>query len=351
MPQRGDVVLMPEGFEDPLTYGYAVLSGARKILLVLAPPGFVGWPFREGWYRKPAVDISVDEVGLPEHYRAIDAMGFEMWGNSPRLVDRINASGVRGTYIGAGRPVPFEPPLPKRYDVVTFANNRWAQLAREVVARLDPSVTHHEIPPVPNVEVLRQLGQARVLIHPLRIEGDSRIGQEARAMGAVPVVLNTNTYSAGLDEEGGAVEVCTLDDMPGAVMELLNDPDRLADLRGRGMRTARAHLDWEAFVGRVDAALSRSVPEHPGLRAHAAIGAQLRAAEQRVALEAETRERALVDELDRVRAELSHALADVSNLNEALDVIRGTRAWRWIGRYRRVRDRFRRIGRRCRPRR
>jgi glycosyltransferase involved in cell wall biosynthesis len=274
-PSRGDVVIVGEGTPDVRTYAQIALSGARLILLMLAPPGLLGWPFVEDWALQSPLEIPIDSVARPEQFRAIAAMGFELWTQMPQLLDRIEAAGLEGKCIGTGRPVPYPDPLPKRYDVVTLANNRWSELAKRVVAGLDPSVVHHEIPPSSNAEVLRAFGEARIVVHPLRVEGDSRIGTEARAMGAVPVVLGTNPFSVGLDAEGGAIPVPTLDEMPRAVMELLGDPDRLGELRERGMRTARAQVDWDTYVARVDAALSAPEADDPARGARAAMGAAL----------------------------------------------------------------------------
>jgi hypothetical protein len=342
-PGIGDVILMPEGFDDPLTFGYVALSGARRILLLLAPSGLFGWSFMAGWSLEEPVDIEVAAVGRAEHFRAMDAMGFELWTNIPVLRDRIEAAGVKATFFGAGRSVPFPDPLPKRYDVATLANNRWSELARSVVAQLDPAVVHHEIPPVSNDEVLRQFGQARIFIHPLRVEGDSRLGQEARAMGAIPVVLSSSPYSVGLDDEGGAVTVSGLEDMPNAVMELLGDAKRLDELRTRGMESARAYLAWDPFVERVGAALSNPPPGDPDRDARAVIGDRLIAKEN----DAAAREEFLSAQMSSVRAELTHARAELAERNAALvelssaiERIHNTRAWRLAVMYWRARARL-----------
>jgi hypothetical protein len=332
-PALGDVVLMPEGFDDPLTFGHVALSGARKILVLLAPPGLFGWPFVEGWSREPPVDVAIDSVGRAEHFRAIAAMGFELWAPMPQLLDRIKAAGVQGSFIGIGRPVPYPAPLPKRYDVVTLANNRWAELARVVVSRLDPSVVHHEIPPCSNKEVLQQFGQARVLIHPLRVEGDSRIGHEARAMGAVPVVLNTNPFSVGLDDDGGAVAVPTLEEMATAVMELLGDPTRLRELRERGMRSARAQHDWQAYVDRIDAALLRQPTEDPARGARAVIGDRLMRREARIHTE-------LAAEVSRLSRERDALSTELRSERDRILAMQSTRAWRAAGQFWRSRARL-----------
>jgi hypothetical protein len=347
-PETGDVVVMPEGLRDPLDFGVVALSRARRILLVLAPPGLLGWPFVEGWRLRAAVDVKLDEVARPEHFKAMAAMGFELWANSPALVERIKAAGVRGTWIGKGRPMPFPEPLPKRYDVVTLAHNRWSELAAEVVGQLDPSVVHYRIPASPHEEVLRRFGEARVLVHPLRVEGDSRIGQEARAMGAVPVVLNTNPFSVGLDEESGAVSVARLEEMPDAVTRLLADPQRLADLRERGMRCARRELNWEQHLKLVDAALRVPPLEDPAAQARALIGDALDVREQLINGSLSW-ERELVADLERVKGALEDdraALAEqLDQAKATIQEVRSTRVWRLALAFWRIRDRLQRRAR------
>ena len=349
-PGARDVVVMPEGFDDPLTFGSVMLSGARAILLLLAPSGLFGWPFVGGWARQDPLEVRLDRVGLPQHYRAMAAMGFELWCNAPLLAEQIRAAGVAGTYVGAGRPVPFPDPLPKRYDVVTLANNRWAEHALAVVARLDGSVVHHEIPPGPNEDVLREFGRAKILVHPLRIEGDSRIGQEARGMGAVPVVLNTNPFRVGLDEEGGAVAVSSLEEMPAAITELLADPDRLAALRERGMREARKHLEWTSYVTRIDDVLSRPVDRDGAGEARALLRRSIIRREDslRDRLHAEQARAAdLEQSRATVRTELEAHVAELDQAKETIRVMQGTRVWRLGVWFWRMRTRFARLGRRA----
>ena len=347
-PAQGDVVLMPEGVDDPLTFGCVALSGARTILLLLGPSGLVGWPFIGGWSRQDPLNVPLDQVGRPQHFRAMGAMGFEIWSNSPTLAERVRAAGVSGTYVGAGRPVPFPDPLPKRYDVVTLANSRWAEHALAVISRLDGPVVHHEIPPGPNEDVLRQFGQAKVLIHPLRIEGDSRIGQEARAMGAVPVVLNTNPFSVGLDDEGGAVAVSSLEEMPAAVTELLADPDRLAALRERGMREARKHLEWTSYVTRIDEALSRPSNPDPAHEARTLVGQSIIRREDLLRDQLQAEEGLAADlerARDSVQAQLEAHVEQLDQAKETIRVMQGTRAWRLAGWFWRMSDRISRARR------
>lgn len=340
LPTEDDVILMPEGVSDPLVFAMITLSAARRILLVLAPPGLFGWPFVEGWSLRPAAAVDLEQVARPEHFRAMGALGFELWANSPGLVERIHAAGESGTWIGVGRPVAFPEPLPKRWDVVTLAHNRWSQLAAHVVGRLEPGIEHHEIPAGDNDELLRQFGQARILVHPLRVEGDSRIGQEARAMGAVPVVLNTNPFSVGLDEASGAVAVASLGEMPEAVMELLGDPGRLEELRQRGLRSVREQFDWEPYVDRVDAALRERRPGDPGAQARAVFGGSFRSRERWLVEQVQAE---MTDEREQLRGRLEWDIevlqADLAAVKHTLHTVQSTRIWRLAGQFWKLRDR------------
>ncbi len=271
-PMAGDTVFMPEGAPNPLSFAYLALSSARLIMLLLGPAGLFGWPFVAGWSLAAADEVSLDQVALAEHHRAMAALGFELWSPSPAMAQRVQDAGVGCTFLGRGRPLSFPSPGRKRYDVATLANNRWAASAREVAARLGASVVHHEIPAGSNDEVLRQLGESRVFVHPLRIEGDSRLGLEARGMGTVPVVLSSNPFSVGLDDASGAVSVDSLDAMAPAVEELLSDPERLETLRERGLRSAATETDWDSFVARIDLALSTPAAADPGRQARGVIG-------------------------------------------------------------------------------
>jgi hypothetical protein len=369
-PDRADVVVVTEGSNDPFTFARAAFSGARAIIMLLAPPGLIGWPFVEGWARPSPATVPLDAVAQPEHFRAMAGMGFELWTHMPRMVERAEAAGVRCTFIGSGRPSSYPQPLAKRYDVVTLAVNRWASWAREVVARLDNSVTHHEILGTTNAQVLGQLGQARVLIHPMRIEGNSRLGCEARAMGTVPVILDSNPFAVGLREEGGAIAVASVEDMPAAIMALLHDGARLRELAERGMRTARAQVDWDTYVARIDDALRSPARDDPTRAARAAIGENLVAreaatrarhrAEMRVAIEnvkaesdqlerkhdatveqLQTEKRAAVArveaERDQLRRERNAAVEQMQMTQATIHEMTNTRAWRLTRSFWRVR--------------
>src|SRR6476469_8487655 len=112
-PEAGDVVFVYEGVEAPLLYARLALSPARVVLMVLAPPGLVGWPFTSGWSPPDPLTVSPGAVARPEHFEAAAALGFELWPNS-RALQR--ASTVRCHFVGRGIPTPF-PGLPPEKDI------------------------------------------------------------------------------------------------------------------------------------------------------------------------------------------------------------------------------------------
>jgi hypothetical protein len=205
----GDTVIVPEGIDDPAIHARLSLSPARVILMLLAPPGLIGWSFTAGWERPDPVTVDLDAVARPEHFRGAGALGHELWTHSHGLQAAAERAGVACRFIGNGRPGAFPDPAPARdIDVVTLRDNRWAPLAEPVASGLAArGVDCVAIPASSHGRVLEAFGRARVVVHPCRIEGHSRIGCEARAMGAVPVVLSTSPLSVGLDAEGGAVAV------------------------------------------------------------------------------------------------------------------------------------------------
>jgi chromosome segregation ATPase len=211
----------------------------------------------------------------------------------------------------------------------------------------------------------------------MRIEGHSRIGQEARAMGAVVVTLDSNRYAVGLDDAGGAVAVASVDEMPAVVEALLADPGRLSALRERAMRSAREQVDWSTYVRRVGAALARD-DDDSARAARGQIGERIRdgdeaARERERALEAAAREvhetaamlhrevavrdRRLTElesalheansaawhqerELETVKLEREQAQVSVRDAQRTVDMIRSTRIWRTAMAWYRVRGRF-----------
>jgi hypothetical protein len=312
-----DIVIIPEGWWDASWVLKFVMGPARTIVMAVGPPGLQGWPFTGPWSKPDSSSVPLDSVGLPEHYRAMVALGLELWTNSPRIVQEAQAAGVGCLFLGSGTPERFPDPPPKRYDLVTVQENRWAPLSARVAEELN-GISHRAIPKVDHAQMLRELGSGRVLAWPSRIEGHSRIQLEARAMGTVPVALSSNRYAAGLDEENGAVVVDSVEEMPRAIRGLLGDRPRLAELSERAARTARAQADWGAYVDRVDSALRRPSPADWGRPARVEIG--------RVLEEAHTRERAAVAaEMAELRARAEWLEAELEGLRRRRSVRAATR--------------------------
>jgi glycosyltransferase involved in cell wall biosynthesis len=272
-PAASDVVFVYEGVEDPLAYARLALSPARTVLMVL---GLCGWPFAPGWSEPDPLTVDVGSLARPEHFQAAAALGFELWTNSSGLERAAEAAGVGCRLVGRGVPGGFpDPPPAKDIDVLALGNNRWAPLTQQVAEALEEhGVQPVWAPRVGNRELLELLGRARILVHPMRVEGNSRLGCEARAMGAVPVVLEGNPYTEALDEERGAVVAESLSGMADAVAGLLADPSRLERLSAAGREWARGVVAWAPYVECIDAALAAGCPD-PGRGARSAMGAAL----------------------------------------------------------------------------
>jgi glycosyltransferase involved in cell wall biosynthesis len=269
-PHPEDVVIVPEGWPDPLAYARIALSPARAVLLMLAPPGLFGWPFVSGWTLPDPLTVPISDLARPEHFRSMRALGFTLWTHSRGIVNAAEAAGVPCHFIGEGQPALFQDVPPKTTDVVFIAENRWAPLARKVVRQLRAQA--EPIPGQTHGDLLRGVAAARILLLPSRVEGTSRLQWEARALGTVPVALATNPFAEGLDEEGGAVVVGSVEEMAGAIDELLDRPDRLRDLSERATRTAREQVDWETYRARVTAALDQGLEEDPAHPARGEMG-------------------------------------------------------------------------------
>ena len=161
-------------------------------------------------------------------------------------------------------------------------------------------------------------------------------------MGAVPVVLNTNPFSVGLDEAGGAVAVASLAEMPEAVMELLGDHRRLEELRHRGLRSVREQFGWKPYVERVDAALRAPRPGDPGAQARAGFGGSFRSRERRLVEQVQAE---MTNEREQLRGRLEWDIevlqADLEAVSDTLHTVQSTRIWRLAGHFWKLRDRVR----------
>ena len=273
-PEASDVVFVYEGIEEPIAYTRLALSPARAVLMVLAAPGLFGWPFTAGWTVPDPLTVEPESVARPEYFETATALGFELWSNSRALQRAAESAGTRCRFVGRGIPVAFPQPAAERdIDALVLENNRWAPLAARVAEELGPRAV--VAPHGRNRDLLELLGRARVLVHPMRVEGNSRITCEAR----------------------GVVAVGSVGEMAGAVERLLADPDQLGRLSARGMESAREEVAWEPFVERVAEALA-DAGEDVARPARAELGAALREAERR-------RVAGVEHELDRHRSWLT----------------------------------------------
>ncbi len=158
-------------------------------------------------------------------------------------------------WLGTGTPVPFPDPGPKTVDVAIVEENRWVSLAEEVVGRLD-GVSVLRIARIDSTYSLSEvLRPARILVWPSRVEGMSRIAREARGVGTVPVVLDTNPFVTSADHGGGLVLVDDLSGMAHEISTLLGDRGGLERLSDEGIESARLQVSWKHYLDRVSRSL------------------------------------------------------------------------------------------------
>jgi glycosyltransferase involved in cell wall biosynthesis len=261
-PESDELVIVPEAHDDPLVFARIALSGARAVLLLLAPIGLFGWPFDPTPipHEDEILGFDLELVGRPESHLAARSLGLELWTNAFPIAERAAADGIDIKYVGSGRPTPYPEPGEKSVDVLALAENRWAPLAIEALGEIPARFSTRIQPRGTHDELLAALSTTRVFLHPARIEGRSRLCEEARAMRAVPVLLASNVFGEGYGPEYGSVVVESLQEMPAAAVALLEDPERLAALAERGYRTARRGGDWSAYEQRLREVIA--VPDH-----------------------------------------------------------------------------------------
>jgi hypothetical protein len=253
-PDPEDVIVVPEAI-DLQTLATLYLSTARCVMHLLAPPGLWGWSFLPGWEPVDPHRVDVHAVGLPASFRAIAAFGMSMWTNAHGIAEAGSRAGVPVSWLGTGTPVPFPAASTKTADVAIVEANRWAFEAEQVLSHL-PSVNVHRVPAIESVYSLGEaLAPAKILLWPSRIEGMSRISREARAVGTVPVALDTNPFATLADHGRGTVLVDGLTDIADVTRALLADPDRLEELSREAAEGARLQVDWDSFLVRVKEAL------------------------------------------------------------------------------------------------
>jgi hypothetical protein len=323
LPTSSDVVVIPEGWRDPLEYVRMMLSPARLAIFLLAPPGLFGWPFcSPGWSPPDPLTVPLDQVAAPEHFAAMHRLGFSLLTHSRPLADAVSSAGAPCTYVGVGRPSSTLPDAPstRSVDVAALIANRWAPLVSEVIAGLG-DVTVDLIEEVPNDEVLARLGQSHILLWPSRIEGHATIPWEARLVGCVPVALSTNRFAVGLEEESGSVVVDRVEDLNAAVHALLSEPERWRALSQRAVTSARRAVDWDAYVGRVDAWLRGLPARGPEAEARAGMGDAVLSWQRRRAAESQSA-------LEELQGEVEYLRAALQDTTSRLEVLRNRRAVR-----------------------
>jgi hypothetical protein len=331
LPQPDDLVVVPEGWRDPLEYGRLLLSPARLAVFVLAPPGLFGWPFTApGWIPPDPLTVPLDAVAKAVHFQAMNELGIALLTHSPGLMDAAEAAGVPCAFVGTGRPALTTPPhdAAREVQVTALTANRWAPLVDQVVRELD-GVNVDLIGETSNQDVLTRFAHSQVLLWPSRIEGHATVPWEARSVGCVPVALSTNRFAVGLSEETGAVLVDRVDQIAPAVRALLADERRWHELSTRARRSAPAEVRWDAYVDRVGRFLE-SIPAARSERgAWAGIGAALDdLVQSRLAqsMEVEAEEERVRTDRDRLAVELAGMRADRDRLAEDLLALRERRA-------------------------
>lgn len=300
-PEVEEIVILPEGHDDPLIFARVALSGARAVLMMLGPLGLVGWPFDD--VPIPGEDeiltLDTETVGRPESLAAARSFGLELWTNASALAEQGAMAGIAVKDVGCGRPAAYPEPGEKSLDVLALRGNRWEPLAVEALesvparftARLQPAATH--------AELLAAMSAARVFLHPARIEGRSRLCEEARAMRAVPVLLASNRNGEGYGHAYGSIVVESVHDMAAAATELLQAPELLAELADNGYRTARRAGEWQAYQQRLRDAVAQPDPVvTAGRFVRSRVGQRVTDEDRRLARE----HQALIDERDRLAA-------------------------------------------------
>jgi hypothetical protein len=308
------------------------LSPAQFVLFVMAPLGLMGWPFTADWERPSPLTVPFEDVGRVEDYRTLAAMGIVVWSNAQVTIDAAKAGGAHCAFLGNGIPMSFPPRTQdKTVDVAWLTDNRWAPFARDLAAQVDGSVD--AIESLDHPEVLKRLERAKILLYPARIEGESRITREARAMGTVPVVPRGNPIATKLGEADGVLAVDELASIPAAISALLADPERLTKLSERASATARADAAWEPYVARVKEAVESLPGPDPFLGARAAMGAAVRERVERLTADAE-RVAELEAELVRVNDRNVELEVELEAVRERKDLVeaqlQGLLSRRWV---------------------
>ncbi|NNN15064.1 MAG: hypothetical protein HKL82_04305 [Acidimicrobiaceae bacterium] len=102
----------------------------------------------------------------------------------------------------------------------------------------------HRTPPASNVYSLaNEIGRAKLLLFPIRIEGMSRITREARMVGAVPVVFDTvNSHVADEDYGQGTLFAASTTGVAAEIERPLGDGAELSNRSRAGMEFVRKQI-------------------------------------------------------------------------------------------------------------
>jgi hypothetical protein len=280
-PGLGDIVVLSEG-ADPEWIAPVALSGAKPVFYLLAPPGLFGWSFLAGWPgSQDPTAVPLDSVGKPETFQAIDALGFAMWTNAHGIAEAGHRAGVPVSWLGTGTPVPFPNPPAKEYDLALVEYNRWHPAAQAIAERIE-GASVLRVPPVPwSYSLSASLASARLLVWPSRLEGMSRIAREARAVGTVPIFLDTNPFVTK-EDYGAGVVLCSDDtEMLASIEQLLDDAAALEKLADEGRASAREQAAWGPFLQRLEHAVL-TLPDDPAAQAREHIGELVRRHDEEV---------------------------------------------------------------------
>ena len=317
-PDGADLIVIPETADKDLLATVA-LSSARRVMMLLGPPGLCGWSFEPGWTVPDSMTIPLDTIGTAWNYRQLEGSGLTLWTHTHGIAETGHRSGVEVTWIGTGTPVPFPDGIAKQFDVAVVAANRWAGWAREVADRLEVASVL-TVPATPSVYSLSPwLAPARILLWPSRVEGVSRIAREARGVGTVPIALDTNPFATVDDHGPGVVLVSDLNGIVGTVRQLLADPPRLAALADQARTGARHQADWATYVARVGETIEglEKVPASPGSAAAGAIGDHVRQRDREERKHLTERARDLERLVARLEARVFEFEGEVTSLEQS----------------------------------
>jgi hypothetical protein len=320
-PSRHDLVVLPEAADVPLIAAVQ-LSGARRVMHMLAPPGLWGWSFLPEWTGGADGNVvDLRSVGLPATFRAMADLGFSLWTNARGIAEAGMNAGVSVEWVGTGTPVEFPDMPEKRFDVAVVEANRWYGEAQAIVDQM-PGASILRVGPLPNTYSLSAaLGPARVLVWPSRIEGMSRIAREARAVGTIPVALDTNPFVTPADHGEGVVLAADTHGIAERAQLLLGDDDRLKAAAAAAVASARQQAAWQPYVRRVKHAVE-SAADRPSAFSLGYFGDLVEGHDLRRSREIDELQSALADQ----RRSFEEAKGHLERVQAAHDAVKGALA-------------------------